>query len=818
MIIKKWVAILLILTVCVALFASCTVTQTEIETESSDYAEQPNTEAIYLYYSPPQSAIGINADGTRNEGFYGVLLKPLQARIEASAPFFEQAHEPAADVIWHFTHQLRVLGENPGRFAAEVVADAASQENFEIRQILDQAIRSSLKDMLGAAVYSSLTNETVLNGTENYYSGGMPTSYALLQYMGCEFGAAPNIRDAIWASGITWSLEQVDRSMQWVNTYVRNGQLRTTTSYGGLPPRHDYWVIARANTDILCADGMTIAEGTDLVRILIYCGNTVAQYINAGGLIAVNSESTVLVVLREASAGDFEYIIENNQATITRYIGSGGNVVIPSQIGGMDVTAIGSRAFYGCENLIVVVIPTSVAYIGEMAFYNCINLTVVYFIRIESVFISPDAFGGNDVLVIICVAGTPVHNFCVEHGIRFELSEATRMHSIERRQPQAAREHLAVVHPQVEAIVQPQTEAVAQPQTEAIRQPEPEVVAQPEIGGALQVAVGSRHTMAIRYDGSLWTWGANWAGELGDGTMEERDTPMKVMDDVVYVAAGTHYSMAIRSDGSLWTWGWNGAGQLGDGISASTRAYPVKVLDDVIKVHATNSSTLALRSDGSLWGWSRIGISSREHSSLPVRIMDDVIYIGGNGNGDNRTFVIRSDGSLWGWGSNTHGQLGDGTAIDRREPVFIMNDVKSVHAGPFHTLAITNNGSLWAWGHNGAGELGDGTTTNRRSPVHIMDNVRSAYGVSSGSLAITNDNSLWIWGFCSRYWGSPSLTPVKAMDGVARLGVRSSGHMAVIKNDGSLWVGELYGVRPTDDPAAIDHPLVMVWTTQQAQQ
>ena len=809
MIIKKGVSIIsiiLILSLCIALFASCTVTQTETEAiESSDFTE-PNieteitdnaelnievaAEATYLSYSPPQSAIRINADGTRNEGFYGALLKPLQARIDASDPFFEQTHEPTAYAIWHFTHQLRVLGENSERFATEVVSDASSQENFEIRQILDQAIRSSLKDMLGAAVYSSLTNETVLNGTENYYSGGMPTSYALLQYMGCEFGSAPNIRDAVWAYGITWSLEPVDRSVQWVNTYVRNGRLRTTTRYGGLPPRHDYWVIARANTNILCTDGTIIAEGTDLVRILIYCGNTVAQSINAGGLITANSESSVLVVQPEASAEDFEYIIENNQVTITRYIGSGGNVVIPSQIGGMDVTAIGSGAFYGCENLIVVAIPTSVAYIGEMAFYNCINLTVVYFIRIELVFISPNAFGVNDVLVIICAAGTYVHNFSVEHGIRFELTEATRMRSVERRQPQTAREQPTAAQPQTGAAVQP------------------------ESGGVLQAAAGHAHTMAIRYDGSLWTWGSNWAGQLGDGTMEDRDTPMKIMDDVVYAAAGTHYSMAIRSDGSLWTWGWNGAGQLGDGISASTRAYPSKVLEDVIKVHATNSSTLALRSDGTLWGWSRIGLSSGEFSSLPVRIMDDVIYIAGNGNGDNRTFVIRSDGTLWGWGSNTYGQLGDGTTRYRREPVRIMDDVKSVHAGPFHTLAITNNGSLWAWGNNGGGQLGDGTTRNRSRPVHIMDNVRSAHGVSDRSFAITNDDSLWIWGFCSRPLHSPSLTPVKAMDGIAMLGVHGSDHTAIIKNDGSLWVGRLYGVSQTDDPAAINHSLTMIWSAR----
>ena len=97
------------------------------------------------------------------------------------------------------------------------------------------------------------------------------------------------------------------------------------------------------------------------------------------------------------------------------------------------------------------------------------------------------------------------------------------------------------------------------------------------------VSLGYVHSAAIKSDGSLWTWGNNDAGQLGDGTTTDRSTPVKVMDNVAAVSLGFYHSAAIKSDGSLWIWGVNGYGQLGDGTTTN-RSTPVKVMDNVAAV------------------------------------------------------------------------------------------------------------------------------------------------------------------------------------------------------------------------------------------
>jgi alpha-tubulin suppressor-like RCC1 family protein len=137
------------------------------------------------------------------------------------------------------------------------------------------------------------------------------------------------------------------------------------------------------------------------------------------------------------------------------------------------------------------------------------------------------------------------------------------------------------------------------------------------------------------------------------------------MDDVIAVSAGTARTMAIKSDGSLWGWGDNFFGQLGDGTTTARRS-PVHIMDDVVAVSAWQNHTMAVKSDGSLWGWGNgqfgDGNTATHHS--PVRIMDNVVAVSV---GYRHTMVIKSDSSLWGWGDNLDGQLGDGTDIDRTQ-------------------------------------------------------------------------------------------------------------------------------------------------------
>jgi len=249
------------------------------------------------------------------------------------------------------------------------------------------------------------------------------------------------------------------------------------------------------------------------------------------------------------------------------------------------------------------------------------------------------------------------------------------------------------------------------------------------------------HTMIIKNDGSLWGWGDNDMGQLGDGTLEVRSTPIKIMENVIQVSADVWETVAVKSDGSLWVLGHNKSGpmKIMDNVVQSCvdaalksdgslwklsrnddTASQVKIMDDVIQI----SSGLAIKSDGSLW---------RYDMTNPKKIMDDVIQASMSVRGLSALhhgMAIKSDGSLWAWGDNSNGQLGngttryeDGTFEDYFTPVKIMDGVAQVSAGAFHTIATKSDGSLWAWGYNAYGQLGDGTAEDRHSPVKIMDDV-----------------------------------------------------------------------------------------------
>jgi len=307
------------------------------------------------------------------------------------------------------------------------------------------------------------------------------------------------------------------------------------------------------------------------------------------------------------------------------------------------------------------------------------------------------------------------------------------------------------------------------------------------------ISTGYGYSLAIKSDGSLWAWGYNDVGQLGDGTKVDRHTPVKIMDGVAQVSAGSSYSLAIKSDGSLWAWGYNGYfGVFGNGMEGDSTV-PVKVMDNVAQISAGFDHVAAIKSDGSLWMWGcnyngQLGEGTKEvRSRTPVKVMDQVAQVAV---GKNHTVAVKNDGSLWAWGSNSMGQIGDGTKVDRRTPVKVMDQVTQVAAGNYHTLAIKNDGSLWGWGSNEIGQLG-GTTYTTPTPVKIMENVIQVTAGTHNTLAIKRDGSLWAWG--GNYDGKLGngttrhrRVPVKIMDNVAQVSAGDQ-HTLAIKRDGSLW-------------------------------
>jgi len=264
------------------------------------------------------------------------------------------------------------------------------------------------------------------------------------------------------------------------------------------------------------------------------------------------------------------------------------------------------------------------------------------------------------------------------------------------------------------------------------------------------ITEGSCHSLLITTDGSLYSWGLNGSGQLGDGTTISKNEPFKIMNDVISVAAGNDHTLAIKADGTLWAWGFNDSGQLGDGTT-TTRQYSVY--------------------EG-FWD-----IIDNNNKSEPIKIMDDVVSASAGG---NHSLAVKADGSLWGWGSNSYGQLGVYVKYDRTSPMKIMDGVASVAAGGSHSVILKNDGTVWTFGRNYNGCLGDGTSKDRNVPFKVMDSVISITAGHNSSMAIRADGSLWIWGDLA--FGEPT----KIMDNVAYV-TAGGHHYLVVKTDGSLW-------------------------------
>ena len=264
------------------------------------------------------------------------------------------------------------------------------------------------------------------------------------------------------------------------------------------------------------------------------------------------------------------------------------------------------------------------------------------------------------------------------------------------------------------------------------------------------LSLGDYHSGVIAQDGSLYMWGVNDFGQIGDGTTKNRYKPTKILDHVVSVSLGDYYSGAITQDGSLYMWGSNVYGQIGDGTTED-RYKPTKILDHVIAVSLGYCHSGAITQDGSLYMWGsndsgQIGDGTTEDRYKPTKILDHVIAVSlQTGNSG----AITQDGSLYTWGSNVYGEIGDGTEEDRYKPTKILDHVIAVSLGDDHSGAITQDGSLYMWGRNYYGEIGDGTEEDRYKPTKILDHVIAVSLGVGHSGAITQDGSLYMWGWNS---------------------------------------------------------------------
>ncbi len=269
---------------------------------------------------------------------------------------------------------------------------------------------------------------------------------------------------------------------------------------------------------------------------------------------------------------------------------------------------------------------------------------------------------------------------------------------------------------------------------------------------------GFGHTSAVRVDGTLWSWGWNAAGQLGDGSFTDKSIPTQIGTGVNWgtVYLGFDHTIALTNDGEMWAWGNNDSGQLGIGNNTSSNI-PVRVGTDNgwRAVACGNSFTIAIRYDGTLWSFGsdsagQLGNGAATNQNLPVQIGTafnwSVIAAGAN-----HVVARKSDGSLWTWGSDFYGQLGNGgSGQNEQSPIQIGTGAlwMKVAAGQGFSAALKMDGTLWTWGDNEESQLGDGSTTNRNIPTAIgsdtdWTNLAAGY---NHIMALKWSGSLWGWG------------------------------------------------------------------------
>ncbi|MFD7976088.1 hypothetical protein [Streptomyces sp. NPDC059071] len=384
----------------------------------------------------------------------------------------------------------------------------------------------------------------------------------------------------------------------------------------------------------------------------------------------------------------------------------------------------------------------------------------------------------------------------------------------------------------------------------------------------IAVDAGINHSVALRADGTVWAWGSNVSGQLGNGTNTNSTTPVQVcavgatapctdfLTGVTAVAAGAAHVVALRANGTVVAWGGNDSGQLGNGTNAPSNV-PVAVsgLTNVSAIAAGDIHSLAAQTSGLVKAWGnnlngQLGNGTNSNSNTPVPVCavgatapcaDLLAGVTAVAGGGSHSLALRTDGTAQSWGGNAFGQLGNGTNTNSTVPVQVsgLTGVKSIAAGVAHSLAVPADGIARTWGNNNAGQLGNGTTTNSKVPVRVcapgttapcasfLTGVKDLSGGLLHSASLHTDGTVRAWGAndagqLGNGTTTNSTVPVRVcalgqtapctrfLDGVGGIGTGDNHTLAVKRPSADLAIA----IKSAPNPVAHDQNLTYTLTVK----
>ena len=323
---------------------------------------------------------------------------------------------------------------------------------------------------------------------------------------------------------------------------------------------------------------------------------------------------------------------------------------------------------------------------------------------------------------------------------------------------------------------------------------------------AQTLSAGFTNTSIVCANGSVISWGDNTYGQLGNNSITSASTPSStntISNIKVMVNGNRFFQIALKNDGTVWSWGNNTYGELGLG-NTSIAKIPTKInsLSNIIDISAGNENGYALKSDGTVYAWGhndlgQLGVGDNSDRSTPT-IIPNLTNVKAISAGDYHTLFLKNDGTVWACGIGTVGSLGNGFNNNSNIPVQVSNlsNVKLIKAGFAHSIILKNDGTVWTWGYNNSGQLGNGNTTNSNVPI-LVNNLTNVIDVKTGDghcVVLKSDGTIWNWGFGN--WGclgnnttTNSFIPVQ-VQGLTNVNEVYAGpyHSIAKKQDGTYWV------------------------------